>query len=553
MTDKAYAALVGSGMTDEAFAVASMMVLPGDFPPIRVADTYSADETAITQVKNRSKVTWPSGSALTPSTSRLQLDPDLWACFAFPSLLRHRVNYVVLNETGTPSGAEYDAIFDLTTMSTTYTMVPGVFALDPTLMTFVTGAYAPQGQTYWCGKGDGRVGIWLDASPTGIASFGLNAISPANFCEGLWTITIRRFYAGDWMFYGKTTFNTTGSGSPVYQSCDITHSGYYNVEVTWQPGDLTLPTGNQMEFKLRAFSQMASAWRHNSATDLNLNISSINAARALGLSVLVQNEASVMNRQGNIIGLQCPAGTDWQTYYGGSTSAVYSQAFQDQRTKSFLLEKGIYGFKRPKSVQDFNFEYDIFSAVPIQNPNSTATSLTYIKAAWFPLMCPCDFLMVAASASAAGAGDCVLTTSLGIEYRSSNSWLETTTPVISRQAFEMGIASLREFDQWYENPIHWGSLAKNISKALTTIAPVLGLVPGVGGYLSTGANIGGKAIAALQEALDEDGNEDTEMTGNPVIARGREKMQRLASLKSAVNNGAIARAAIRGKKRGRRM
>jgi hypothetical protein len=115
-----------------------------------------------------------------------------------------------------------------------------------------------------------------------------------------------------------------------------------------------------------------SSWAHLPASDIFANLSSVANSRILGTAFLLQNEASVMNKQGNVVAIQAPPNRDWYTAYAalGGGANFYSSIFSDKNATSFLLETGCYGFKRPKSSQDFVFEQEI-------NSKSASSVATY--------------------------------------------------------------------------------------------------------------------------------------------------------------------------------
>lgn len=160
--------------------------------------------------------------------------------------------------------------------------------------------------------------------------------------------------------------------------------------------------------------------------------------------------------------------------------------------------------------------------------------------AYFSLSCPCDYLIIAASASQVGAADCLLSTALGIEYTTTNQWLDTQTPVIAKQAFELGIASLREVEQFYENPLHIPSLMDAISNGMSAMAPLVGFIPGIGPALAGGAAVGSQVVRQLRDAMYGSG-QDAEQGGNRQIKKSQKRVKRVADLETVISDGAMTR------------
>lgn len=158
--------------------------------------------------------------------------------------------------------------------------------------------------------------------------------------------------------------------------------------------------------------------------------------------------------------------------------------------------------------------------------------------AYYQLACPCDYLVIAASASQVGAGDCLLTTGLGVEYTTTNQWLETQTPVIAKQAFELGIASLREVNQFYENPIHIPSLLDAISNGMRAVAPLVGFIPGIGPALAGGAYTGSQIVSTVRNAFYGDSPDQSQ---DQQMQKTQKRVKRETELEKIVANGSMGR------------
>ena len=518
--------------------MAGMMALPMDYPPVRVADTYSADETVVAQVATKKKVGWDAGLNIGQVSSGRQLPSNDWGAFIFPSLLRHTVTYTVLTPGTAAIPWSYKAVRSVSSSVTNFTIpsLESTWRVDFGGFVATPGQLQPHGNTLFCGRADGRVGVWADAMnaypctfTTAFVDGGGNPVAlPASTnC----TMTIYRWGNGRWAVTG----NTGVVAGAINVSVNTTQAGYYALELAFAGGQVP---GILCTFTMSCTT--TSSWAHAPVNDIYANWQNIGNHRVLGLSVLLQNEASVMNKQGNVLAFQSPPNSDWyQSYPGkGGGANFYQNVFEDKNTTSFLLETGIYGFKRPKGSQDFNWETEIL----LGDTNQTDT-LAYLPAnqltqVYFQLSCPCDYLCVAASASQVGAADCLMTTAVGLEYTTTNSWLEAQTPVIAKQAFELGIASLREVEQFYENPLHIPSLMDAISTGMQTMAPLVGFLPGIGPTLATGAMMGGQVVRQLKNAIYGDASDNSQTQGENRAIKSRQKaVRRRNELEAVVEDG----------------
>jgi hypothetical protein len=534
MSAKAAAALAAVSIPDEARAVAGMMALPIDYPPVRVADTYSADETALAQVVTKKKVSWDSGLNIGQVASGRQLPSNDWGAFIFPSLLRHTVVYKVLVPGVAPIIWQYKAVKGVAGASTSFSVpsYEGTWRMDPGGMIAFLGEQ-PHGSFMFCGRAEGRTGFWVDAMSGYPATISVNfsQILPVGASV---TLVLYRWNNGRWNLQSQGI--SSNPASTVFTS--VNNSGYYAVELNL--GGVNSASTGTAEILMQCTT--TSSWAHMPVNDIYSNYQNIGNERVLGLAFLLQNEASVMNKQGNVVAWQIPPNQDWYiTYAGkGGGAGFYDDAFQDKSSSTFLLETGIYGFKRPKGSQDFNWEQEIF-----HNEDQGASGIGFspadeVRTGFFNLECPCDYLGIAASASQVGAADCLLSTAVGLEYTTTNPWLDTQTPVIAKQAFELGIASLREVEQFYENPIHIPSLMDAISNGMSAVAPLVGFIPGIGPALAAGAMTGGQVVRSVRNAIygDADANE-SQQGENRQIQKRQKRVKRMAELETVVANGSM--------------
>lgn len=349
-----------------------MLALPIDYPPVRVADTYSADETALARVVSKKKVVWDSGLNIGQVASGRQLPSNDWGAFIFPSLLRNTVYYNVLS-TGTAALSwTQNFVKNYNQLTTTFQIeaLNGTMMVEPAGLVPAAGQLAPHGNFLFCGKADNRVGFWVDAMDPGYLATITVTLSAALPTGASCAIVALLWTGARWTTTHRGSINAGGTFGTVI----IHSSGYWAIELAFScaAGD---EVANPSTFTMTMESTTTSCWSHRPVTDLFANVASIGNERILGCAFLLQNEASVMNKQGNVVAMQAPPNRDWYTTYAGNGGGAnfYSNVFADKSATTFLLETGCYGFKRPKSSQDFAFEQEVnnIQDAPVTNTNET--------------------------------------------------------------------------------------------------------------------------------------------------------------------------------------
>lgn len=520
-------------------AVAASYALPIDMDPIRPADIYAAAPTAITKVLTRQKIAWDPGN----STIDAQLSRTDWGAMIFKDLSRHIVNYSVL---GNNPNYAYNWLSDLSTMSKTWNINGGaVVDVNPAGAAATPNELQPHGPILYAGKSGERSGVWLDGGTTANNTDTQLTITFADV-TGLAAsdvvVTVYRYRAGEWQEI--TNWVALIGGGTNFMTLNVLESGYYC---------FTIDTGGlsntwSTTFTVEASYNNSTTWAHLAANNLFNNLCNIDKFRCFGLGVLYQNEASELNSQGNILGVQMSGNTDW--YDGLAAGPVggaspgntnfYNTVFQLRAANSKLLKNGIYGFRKPQGDYELEFRNEI-RKVGLNayynngDPGALPSGVSTTATAFFNLDDPSDYLVLAASAKIAGAGDGILVVGMGVEYSTENAWIGVEPAATPKALFDQGIAVLKDVPQWHENPVHWDEILDSISNAATSIAPALRLIPTVGPVLSTVAGVGGAAAYGLRRWLYPRGDEvmadmGEDNQGNPKLEGAKQVITRPAQV-----------------------
>lgn len=499
-----------------AKAVAASFALPADFEPIRVSDVYSAEDTAVAQPVTNFKVQWDCVER-SPALSARQLAVTDWGLFVFPNLLRHTVQYLTFPD---PYTSDYSAVFGLAALNSTESFRGGInINLEPTGFENTAGS-SPHGPLLFCARSQGRVGVWIDNDAGGVKSTVIHfqfSAAPANTDN--FEFQVYRHASGWWKPVGSGTFTGDGTTVSFPFTMGSLNSGYYSISIT--AGSTS--KGTVFNLGIDITTTIPTIWAHNCAKDLIINLNSINNYRVLGLSAFLQNEASELNQQGNLVMVQMPGSTDWYNSLarGDSTAATtqfYQQLYGIKGVKPLLLKNGGYIWRKPKGDKDFEFKDDIRqqALLGIDEEDLLGNGLVTVDAAYYDLDDGLDYLAIGASATQANAGDLLVTIGCGTEYTSDNAWIDTQPGACPKEVYEAGIQMLKGMNQVYENPIHWDSILGAISNIAITAAPYLARIPTFGPALALAAGGAGLISKAAKEYFWR----DTQLpANNPEIGR----------------------------------
>jgi hypothetical protein len=427
--------------------VARVLALPHELGPIRVADAYSGDATAISKPFHDFTFSQVLGAP--------QLDANTWMAFVFRCSERSLVYWDdnTGNETYT-----YNLIgpgVDQTAPSSTPSLVPVLNGTPytppdeelPMPFTYATPAstYAPHGPCLFAGstlKGNPALRFfWLDQgttdNPTTITftSAGTAVLTSFAINAYMWTPTQVIAFGAELMVTDPWPIFQSGYYAFTYV-CNSTSGGTLTIAA-----QITGSTG---------------VWSHHATTNYYDSASAFQGVRIPAASILFTNTSSELNVNGQICGLQSPLGKDWQSYLNGSRS--YGTLATAAQAREGKFQKGRYGFLKIQHPKDLDYQENI----DCQNG--------VLWDSHYPLHSDdASFLVLAANGNLSASGNPIQTGRLIVthhqEWHTTSQLFEQREGDYPPNAYEEGVMFLKHMEQWHENPLHWADIWNGIKNA----------------------------------------------------------------------------------------
>jgi hypothetical protein len=222
-----------------------------------------------------------------------------------------------------------------------------------------------------------------------------------------------------------------------YINYSVTLPGYYSFKAVVASGFAPYNVGLSIFQATLSPSPLVYIWGHFCMPSIYANSSNVNAVKTIGVGLCYTNDASPLNKQGKIAGIQLAAGSIWSNYTNYSAIASLSDCV------SMPAENGIYGFLKPTQPRDMDF-----MAFETVTGNSLATD------AYWNIIPNSDFLCVSALVTTAAGQDGYWTPQYAIEYRTESQFVEVRSPVISPSVVDTAMMWISKLPQWHENPFH---------------------------------------------------------------------------------------------------
>lgn len=440
------------------------MADPADFPVQRLSTIYNTERTAVAKPFFRRKMNWDPTFAYPGSHD---LNPGDSGGFLFRNPLRAAIIY---QKYPAAQIFHYDWVFNPKvepnepTLSTQVVVtIAQQLDLEPVWGTYdpVASTSPPHGLVLYAGSDEvGHKYMWTDVQ------------NGATILTVTWNIATTiaasiKIYV--WKFDGGlrrlVTTSDSGAIGQVSNSINITTfgDGYYSLTIL--NGE---PTSRTFQVYTTATAITAS-WNHLTIGDLNPdNINNVTEIRMHAASLLLQNEASLLNKQGKIVAVQAHKAEFWyEVYATRDTGVMYDLIATKPNSKQLTAVNGLYAFLKPSSANDLDYI----------NPCIVRGGGYAVEDATYPLTGGSDYIAFAISCTAAGSADFLVTIYNAIEFRTNNNWLELRLPDIPQADWEQAIEGLVSMEQFFENPLHWSKIFATIGRIARVSAPVLARFP----------------------------------------------------------------------------
>jgi len=442
-----------SGMGGVAREISAMLTCPQDNAAKRYSSEFAGEQTALANPWDRITYPWNSTSAtLAPYPSA-----DQMVAFVFRNAVRNLVYfdpnvagagwsysfyfYEVLNPTGglagplNPSPPQTSAV--LTTGSNDWVSLQTPYAV-------ATTTYTPHGNTMYAGA-DGETDnryFWLDGQGA------TQSQVTVNFTSGAATTSLRLILWDNGNLIEATPLTTTGTGAQSLTVKNV-QPGYYAVQM-----QSTTAITVTSAYYVSNSTAPSSVWCHLPVANFDVNFPSATAVRMLAQSVMYTNDASPLNLQGKVAGLQVTSGIPWTNY--ASQTNVYKAVASAPGSWSSDIKEGIYGYLKPTKPTDFDLmrHYEVVGS--------------WMSQSFYPLLETSGYLVIAGSITTAAGRDGYLTRASSLEYTTVDVWRSTCQATASPDAWSLAFLTVKGLPQWSENATHWKEFGKGIIDGIRT-------------------------------------------------------------------------------------
>lgn len=429
-----------------AARICARLALPEEGDPIRYADQYTAEKTAIANPYREDKINWStvSANAQIPSTDMI--------LFLFRDALRHSIRY---DPNAAVASASYTWKFATNNVIANTSQLGFVnrrYPLQP-VWAEATTTYRPHGTYLYTGRDEecdqSEMGfIWIDSTAAAQATMSfVFAADPGTLNNG---IEIWRWENGEATMV--QSLNLVAATLSYLLVALPAVSGYYGIAITTALASSLTTVGH---------TTSSSQWCHLPVKNIDLNQNDITGMRVLGAGMRWTNEAAPLNKQGNIVACASGPGESWQTF--ATNGYNFIAAYPDM--KSRLLANGMYTFLKPQQEADF----------AMQQPFILGTS--GVVESSYKLRQTSGFVVAAASCVLPAGCDTILHISSFVEYRTRNLWTPIEKTPFTTEDWIAALELFKSLEQFYDNPVHIRDILGTIGRYARVGSKYLAMIP----------------------------------------------------------------------------
>lgn len=429
--------------------------------PQRLADEFSANETAVANPFERIQAQWWTSS--TPPTNPI-VAPQALPCFVFRNAERAAIIY-----DANPAGTTWSYIFRGTDEAsevpqTSFAMdlrggdreslklpyaLPGTSSYQPHGKILLAGQCAdkPKDRFFFFNGNEtltGSVIIPVGAGDTWDWDLCLDYWdSDAGLQENIGAVAAQTGTAG-----GTFNINTVLSSLTFWKG-----AGYYafTTKFTYLNGGVIQPNSEfSVGFQDLTITSTGPCCGHRTIADYALNAASINGVRVQAAAVRYCNVAAMLSLEGQVSCYQVPQQQHWKDYL-----IQYDQISSAKGSQTFTVREGAYAFLKPTMPEDFDFQ------------SFTRTVGSQITDSFYPLKEQSAFLVVYPVIKTEDGRSGFFEICHGVEYQTRDVWRNTAVAAADDNDFRLAKNLLKDIPQFYSNSLHIGQILHNLKSVAT--------------------------------------------------------------------------------------
>lgn len=199
------------------------------------------------------------------------------------------------------------------------------------------------------------------------------------------------------------------------------------------------------------------SWSHHPVSDIQTLMNNAYGIRVNSAGVKVQNNASDMNKNGDITSVTVSKSIPWSQIASGTATLSTLQNYRDR-----VAETGYYGFLVPDSDEDVSEFFDDISASSFRS--STLSQFS------FPLSERRPYKAIGLTVPINAGRSFTWDVTHAVEYTTNNKLVTQGVSPFSEDSVKAAVVIMSVMDSDYENPTHWTDIVAKIGKYVPSVA-----------------------------------------------------------------------------------
>jgi len=429
-----------------ANSIAAAIMLPHEFPAIRLADVWSSVPTAVAN---------PFTTFTIDNTTVNAATKPFWSGAVFRDVQRALIVFYMSIANGQGAAVYGNALFSSNGGTTqgvsTSVNIPicaGVYHVPMCHFPYSSGTQL-HGPVLYCGVHQERKGVWLNNGDAITFTFSYTTngeVQPYLLIGETWGLVTAKVAA-----VASTTTITAGT------------TGYYAFDIEWSNA---ASTSTCVISATSITTATTAVFAHLCVGNVSNKAANLTGVRVSGVSFLLQNASAILNSSGTVAACPFASGTPIVTAIQGGINAdptvsSYGYIVSQERSWSNTWDTGAYGYLKPTNAEDFAMKF------PFRYDSATTTMLDCT----FELV-PSGYVAFAVSTQVSSSSSTLypanysqITICHALEYQTNDVWVQQISAGASEREFEVALQLVKMAPQFFENPLHFSDIVAFLKKA----------------------------------------------------------------------------------------
>jgi hypothetical protein len=194
------------------------------------------------------------------------------------------------------------------------------------------------------------------------------------------------------------------------------------------------------------------------------------------------NTSAYLQLGGTISAAQIGEGQNWQDFVSPGNCVSLVSQINDAKTMN--LSNGMYAFRQPTEVEDFDFKAPLDVSLTSGQIEDVDDDMDETS----------GFIVMALTCPDPAGCSGYVTLRGNFEYKTKDTWRDVRAPELTHDVWDEALQRMGSVDQFHENPLHMDDIWKAIKSGVGAVSNVASTVMSIAKPIYEVAQFAGKIL-----------------------------------------------------------